>query len=65
MCHNCHILLVEASSPEYSELETAENTAASHATEISNSWGGQGGVDDSAFDHPGIAITRPPATTVI
>ena len=57
ICQNCHILLVEASSPEYPELETAENTAAIHANEISDSWGGpEGGVDDQAFDHPGIAI---------
>jgi Subtilase family len=59
ICQNCHILLVEASGPEYGELETSENTAASlHATEISNSWGGpEGEGDSSAFDHPGIAIT--------
>jgi hypothetical protein len=57
-CQNCHILLVEASSPEYPELETAENTAALHANEISDSWGGpEGGSDDPAFDHPGLAIT--------
>jgi len=59
ICQNCHILLVEASGPEYRELETSENTAVSlHATEISNSWGGpEGASDSSAFDHPGIAIT--------
>lgn len=58
VCRNCHILLVEAGGPEYSELETAENTAALHATEISNSWGGpEGGADSQAFNHPGIAIT--------
>jgi hypothetical protein len=59
ICQNCHILLVEASGPEYGELETSENTAVSlHATEISNSWGGQEGAgDSSAFDHPGIPIT--------
>jgi Subtilase family len=59
VCQNCHILLVEASGPEYTELETAENTAVTlHATEISNSWGGpEGGGDSSAFNHPGIAIT--------
>jgi hypothetical protein len=58
ICQNCHILLVEADSPEYTELETAENTAALHAGEISNSWGGpESGADDQAFNHPGIAIT--------
>ncbi len=58
VCNNCHILLVEASSPEYSALEAAEDTAALHAQEISNSWGGQeGGGDSPAFDHPGVVIT--------
>jgi hypothetical protein len=58
ICQNCHILLVEADSPEYSDLEAAENTAALHAGEISNSWGGpESGVDDQAFNHPGVAIT--------
>jgi hypothetical protein len=59
ICQNCHILLVEASGPEYSELETSENTAVSlHATEISNSWGGpEAESDSSAFNHPGIPIT--------
>jgi Subtilase family len=59
ICQNCHILLVEASGPEYSELETAENTAvALHASEISNSWGGPESTgDSSAFNHPGIVIT--------
>jgi hypothetical protein len=58
ICQNCHILLVEASGPEYGELETAENTAvALHASEISNSWGGpESAGDSSAFNHPGIAI---------
>ena len=58
ICQNCHILLVEASGPEYSELETAENTAAAlHANEISNSWGGpESAGDSSAFNHPGIVI---------
>ena len=59
VCQNCHILLVEASSPGYRQLETAEDSAATlHATEISNSWGGQEeGPDSQAFNHPGIAIT--------
>jgi hypothetical protein len=59
ICQNCHILLVEASGPEYGELETSEDTAVSlHATEISNSWGGpEGESDSSAFNHPGIVIT--------
>ncbi|MFZ1155800.1 MAG: S53 family peptidase [Solirubrobacteraceae bacterium] len=62
VCQNCHILLVEAAGPDIeigSELETAEETAvALHATEVSNSWGGQeNGIDISAFNHPGTAIT--------
>jgi hypothetical protein len=59
VCQNCRILLVEASSPEYRELETAEQTAvALHATEISNSWGGpETGSDNEYFNHPGIAVT--------
>ncbi len=58
ICQNCHILLVEASGPEYSELETAENAAVTlHASEISNSWGGPESTgDSSAFNHPGIVI---------
>jgi subtilase family serine protease len=62
VCQNCHILLVEAAGPDIevgSELETAEETAvALHATEVSNSWGGQeSAIDINAFNHPGIAIT--------
>ncbi len=58
ICQNCHVLLVEASSPQYSALEAAEDTAALHSQEISNSWGGQeSGGDSPAFDHPGIVIT--------
>ena len=58
ICQNCHILLVEASGPEYSELETAENAAVTlHASEISNSWGGPENTgDSSAFNYPGIVI---------
>ena len=59
ICQNCHIVLVEASSPSYEDLEAADNTAASlGATEISNSWGGGEPEQDSpAFNHPGIVIT--------
>jgi subtilase family serine protease len=60
ICQNCRILLVEARSPEYKELETAEQTAAVKlgATEISNSWGGQAPPSDSpAFNHAGVVIT--------
>ncbi len=59
VCPNCHILLVEASSASNSDLDTAVDTAASlGATEISNSYGGsETNATNSAYDHPGIAIT--------
>lgn len=61
MCPTCKIILVEASSPTYGNLATAENTAANlGANVISNSYGG-GEVGtagyESAYNHPGIAIT--------
>jgi len=58
-CPRCHIVLVEANSENYDDLEQAEQAAvAMGATEISNSWGGQEPTLDSpAFDHPGIVIT--------
>jgi hypothetical protein len=65
ICQNCHIRLVEASSPGSRDLETAEQTAAraasqggAGATEISNSWGLEEPLSDgAAFNHPGIVIT--------
>jgi hypothetical protein len=59
ICQSCHILLVEADSDSYEDLETAEETAVKlGATEISNSWGGaEPFFDSSAFDHPGTVIT--------
>jgi Subtilase family len=62
ICETCKIVLVEASSPSYFNLETAENQAATlGANEISNSWGGPEDVKtasaDSTFNHPGIVIT--------
>ncbi|MHB8153321.1 MAG: S53 family peptidase [Vulcanimicrobiaceae bacterium] len=62
ICPNCHIILVEANSPSFSDLDTAEDEAATlGATEISNSWAaaefsGQTALDAS-FNHPGIMIT--------
>ena len=62
-CPNCHILLVEASSPSYSNLGAAVNQAAKlGATEISNSYGGSDSSSDTSYDtsyynHPGIAVT--------
>jgi hypothetical protein len=68
LCENCHIVLVEASSDTFLNLDAAENTAAAllqaasppgaPSGEISNSWGGEEpGLDSSAFNHPGIVIT--------
>ena len=68
VCQNCKIVLVEADSASFFDLETAENAAVGlHATEISNSWGGaecskgtlgpECGEDSEAFNHQGVAIT--------
>jgi hypothetical protein len=59
VCQNCHIVLAEANSEEYADLEQAEQAAvALGATEISNSWGGaEPNFDNQAFNHPGIVIT--------
>ena len=63
-CQSCDIVLVEADSPSYENLETAEATATEiGATEISNSWGGPEAGEtlkaerESPFDHPGTVIT--------
>jgi subtilase family serine protease len=62
-CPTCHILLVEASSASTSALSKAENSAAKAAgvAAISNSYGGSEASSetstDSAYNHPGIAIT--------
>jgi hypothetical protein len=63
VCHGCRILLVEARTANYTNLATAENTAARlSAAEISNSYGGpEEGVElsgtASAYEHPGVVIT--------
>lgn len=62
-CPTCHILLVEANSASTSALSKAENSAAKAAgvAAISNSYGGSEASSetstDSAYKHPGIAIT--------
>jgi hypothetical protein len=62
LCQNCHITLVEATSPSYADLETAEDTAVGlGAGEVSNSWAGpecESGCapDSAAFNHPGVVI---------
>jgi subtilase family serine protease len=60
-CPNCHILLVEASSNENTNLYASEDEAvALGATEVSNSFAGeeQSGEtsEDKYFDHPGVPI---------
>jgi len=51
VCPNCHILLVEASSSSFSNLLTAEDYATSHATVVSNSWGGsESSSETSSYD---------------
>ena len=62
ICPNCNILLVEASSPSYTNLGTAVNTAvALKANAVSNSYGGPESSSetsyDSYYDHPGVAVT--------
>ena len=62
ICPLCNIVLVEASSDSGTGLYVAENTAASMAGYISNSWGGteassDTSLDSSNFNHPGDVIT--------
>ncbi len=60
VCPKCKILLVEASSASFANLGTAENSAASAANVISNSYGGSDASDatyGSYYNHPGKAIT--------
>jgi subtilase family serine protease len=63
ICPNCHIYLVEASSPTTFALGTGVNAAVKklHVDFVSNSYGGSQGRNDPAFDtefyrHPGAAI---------
>jgi hypothetical protein len=63
-CQNCKIVLVEAKSASFEDLEEAEQTAAGlGATEISNSWGGPApdvtAAEDNAsvFKASGIVVT--------
>jgi len=62
ICPLCNIVLVEAQDDSGTGLYTAENTAASMAGYISNSWGGteassDTSLDSSNFNHPGDVIT--------
>jgi subtilase family serine protease len=63
ICPSCHILLVEATSANMSDLGTAVNQAVSQGAKfVSNSYGGsedgtEASSDTSFFHHPGVAIT--------
>lgn len=61
ICENCHILLIEAESEEFSDLGTAVDTAVSAgATVVSNSYGGTEESSYSSYQshyhHPGVVI---------
>jgi hypothetical protein len=59
-CPNCNIVLVEAKTSSFANLGAAENTAASMADVVSNSYGGSDASDSTYgkyYNHPGIAIT--------
>src|ERR1035437_10216162 len=62
-CPNCHIFLVEATSPTYTNLGTAVNRAVTlGAKYVSNSYGGSEFSSESSYDsayyhHAGVAIT--------
>jgi subtilase family serine protease len=60
-CPLCKIILVEATNDSGTGLYVAENTAASLAGYVSNSWGGSEASSDTSldteyFDHPGVVI---------
>jgi subtilase family serine protease len=58
ICQNCKILLVEADNNSLANLAVAVNTAAAlGANTISNSYSGGDGSLNSAYNHPGVAIT--------
>ena len=62
VCPKCKILLVEATTSQFSDLAAAVDEAASlGATEISNSYGGSESSSDSSiagsYKHPGVPIT--------
>jgi hypothetical protein len=63
LCHKCKIVLIQANSPSFTDLATAEDTAVNtiHADVVSNSFGGPESAStpasfQSAFDHPKTAI---------
>jgi subtilase family serine protease len=59
ICQNCRILLFEANSNSFSDLETAVNSAARlGANVISNSYGSfHYDCAEPGYNHPGVAVT--------
>ena len=63
ICPSCHILLIEASSANDTDLFSAINEAVTLGAKfVSNSWGGseassQTSIDTTYLNHPGVAIT--------
>lgn len=57
-CPNCKIVLVEANSASFADLDTAENQAAAQGAQaISNSFGGSEiNASDNAYNHSGVGI---------
>ena len=61
LCPNCRLLLVEANSPTWSDLDQAEAAAVgAGATIVSDSWAGNGPLSTvpapSDYSYPGVAI---------
>jgi hypothetical protein len=57
VCPNCHIILIEANSSSYSDLDTAISKAQSMgATQISNSWTGPSSSPVSTGSFPGATV---------
>jgi hypothetical protein len=59
-CPNCRLVLVEAKSSNYSDLEEAVRAAQTLGAQvISNSWGGpeEGVTSDATFNDPNVVIT--------
>jgi subtilase family serine protease len=58
-CPDCKIVMVQATNNSLANLATAVNRAAAQpgVVAISNSYGGGDSAENSAYNHPGIAIT--------
>lgn len=59
ICPNCHIMLVEAASNSFANLNSAEQYATSHANYVSNSWSGNEGTTsyDRYYEISGKVVT--------